>query len=137
MIARQRAAVPRQRRAQPARTARAAGANPWGAGTLEWATAVAAAGLQLRGASRSSHGREPLWEPAAIAGARRAACAVDSREVLVTTVLDADARIRATSFPTPTIWPFVRRGGDDRAVHRLDLHAVGGRLGLGAGRRSR
>ncbi|MGN6704222.1 MAG: cytochrome c oxidase subunit I, partial [Burkholderiaceae bacterium] len=81
-----------------------AGNDPWGAGTLEWQTASPPpAGnfpvLLVVG------GRYPLWEPDGIAGTV-AGIDTHSRQVLVTTVLDAEPQHRYT-FPTPTIWPFV------------------------------
>ena len=50
-------------------------------------------------------GRDPLWEPGGIQG-HVAGLAVDSREVIMTSVLDAEPETRE-SFPEPTIWPFV------------------------------
>jgi cytochrome c oxidase subunit I+III len=51
------------------------------------------------------HGRDPLWEPPleprAVAG-----LATRQREVLVTTVLDAQPDSRVV-FPKPTPWPFI------------------------------
>jgi cytochrome c oxidase subunit I+III len=80
-----------------------AGADPWQAGTLEWATASPPPACNFE-AIPVVHGRDPLWEPTR-APTHVAGLAVDSREVLSTTVLDAhpDTRI---AFPTPTIWPF-------------------------------
>ena len=80
-----------------------AGANPWGAGTLEWSTASPPHPGNFV-AVPIVYGREPLWDP------RRdpthvAGLAVTHREVLLTTVLDAEPDNR-TVFPHPTIWPF-------------------------------
>ena len=51
------------------------------------------------------HGREPLWEPwpepTHVSG-----LVSNQREVLVTTVLDANPDHRVV-FPTPTPWPFI------------------------------
>jgi cytochrome c oxidase subunit 1 len=81
-----------------------AGADPWGAGTLEWSMPSPPPACNFE-AIPIVHGRDPLWEPQhdpkAVAG-----LAVDSREVLLTTVLDAKPDNRE-SFPNPTIWPFV------------------------------
>jgi cytochrome c oxidase subunit I+III len=81
-----------------------AGDNPWGAGTLEWATSSpppACNFLRLP----VVHGREPLWEPphepAEVTG-----LSGHAREVLVTTGLDARPDHRLT-FPSPSIWPFL------------------------------
>ena len=81
-----------------------AGPDPWGGGTLEWSTASPPPACNFA-AIPVVHGPDPLWEP------RRepthvAGLAVASREVLVTTVLDAEPDTR-TPFPEPTIWPFV------------------------------
>jgi cytochrome c oxidase subunit I+III len=83
-----------------------AGANPWNAGTLEWATASPPPAHNFD-ALPVVHGREPLWqgphpsEPNAVAG-----LAVNQREVLVTSVVDALPDHRPV-FPTPSIWPLV------------------------------
>jgi cytochrome c oxidase subunit I+III len=80
-----------------------AGDNPWGAGTLEWGTASPPPAHNFD-ALPVVHGREPLWEPQPEPRQVRG-LAVNQREVLVTTVLDAlpDHRI---VFPSPSIWPF-------------------------------
>jgi cytochrome c oxidase subunit 1 len=82
----------------------AAGDNPWGAGSLEWATSSPpSAGNFVQ--PPVVHGREPLWEP----GAQPVAVvglADDRREVLVTSVIEAQPDHRAI-FPTPSPWPFV------------------------------
>jgi cytochrome c oxidase subunit 1 len=81
-----------------------AGPNPWGAGTLEWSIPSPPPAANFD-AIPIVHGRDPLWgpqaEPTHVAG-----LAVDSREVLLTTVLDAKPDNRE-SFPNPTVWPFV------------------------------
>jgi cytochrome c oxidase subunit 1 len=81
-----------------------AGDNPWGASTLEWATSSPPppgnfAQLPV------VHGRTPLWLAPA-APRRVVGLSLKSREVLVTTVLDA-APDHRTSFPEPTIWPLL------------------------------
>jgi len=82
----------------------AAGDNPWGAGSLEWATSSPpSAGNFVH--PPVVHGREPLWEPGA-QPAVVAGLADDRREVLVTSVIDAQPDHRAI-FPTPSPWPFV------------------------------
>jgi cytochrome c oxidase subunit I len=81
-----------------------AGNDPWGAGTLEWSTPSPPPPHNFD-AVPVVHGREPLWDPPA-APAYVSGLAADSREVLVTTVLDAEPDLRSL-FPTPSIWPFV------------------------------
>jgi cytochrome c oxidase subunit 1 len=81
-----------------------AGANPWGGATLEWVTASPPPPHNFD-AVPVVHGREPLWEPwpepTHVAG-----LAVHEREVLVTSVVEAQPDHRAT-FPKPSIWPFL------------------------------
>jgi hypothetical protein len=86
------------------RRGEAAGANPWNAGTLEWATASPPPAANFE-APPVVHGREPLWqaaeEPVQVGG-----LAINQREVLVTTVVEARPDHRIV-FPTPSPWPFV------------------------------
>jgi cytochrome c oxidase subunit I+III len=86
------------------RRGRPAGADPWGAGTLEWATASPPPAGNFT-APPVVHGREPLWQPAR-QPAQVAGLAVDRREVLVTSVVEAQPDHRLT-FPTPSPWPFL------------------------------
>jgi len=81
-----------------------AGADPWQANTLEWATASPPPAANFV-AVPVVHGRDPLWDPPATP-THVAGLAVDAREVLVTTVLDAQPDHRIV-FPVPTIWPFL------------------------------
>jgi cytochrome c oxidase subunit I len=78
--------------------------NPWGASTLEWSTQSPPPSHNFD-ALPVVHGRDPLWDPpgkpAFVSG-----LAAQSREVLVTTVLDAEPDLRPL-FPMPSIWPFV------------------------------
>jgi cytochrome c oxidase subunit I+III len=81
-----------------------AGDNPWRAATLEWATtSPPVAGNFI--APPVVHGREPLWEPVR-EPLRVHGLAIDTRETLVTTVVDAEPDHRLT-FPMPSVWPFV------------------------------
>jgi hypothetical protein len=78
--------------------------NPWDAGTLEWAAASPPKAPNfILGPTVS--GREPLWdnppEQPVVVGLR-----ADVRDVLVTTVMDAEPDHRV-EFPTPSIWPFL------------------------------
>jgi cytochrome c oxidase subunit I+III len=81
-----------------------AGNDPWGGNTLEWSTASPPPACNFA-ALPVVHARDPMWEawpePTHVAG-----LATESREVLMTTVLDAKPDSRE-SFPKPTIWPFV------------------------------
>jgi cytochrome c oxidase subunit I+III len=87
-----------------------AGNNPWGAGTLEWATASPPPPCNFH-VIPVVHGRDPVWQPMpAPTGAARVTThvqglAADAREVLVTTVVDAHPDMRQM-FPGPSIWPF-------------------------------
>ncbi|RZL35467.1 MAG: cytochrome c oxidase subunit I [Rubrivivax sp.] len=85
-----------------------AGCDPWGGGTLEWATASPPAAANFE-AIPVVHGRDPVWEaderaPGAPSGV--AGLATTMREQLVTSVLDARPDHRQ-QFPQPTPWPFL------------------------------
>jgi cytochrome c oxidase subunit I+III len=81
-----------------------AGDDPWGAPTLEWATSSPPPHYNFHHLP-TVHSRSPLWRRPAVAlvvsGLR-----TDMREILVTTMLDAepDSRMR---LPDPTIWPLL------------------------------
>ncbi len=79
-------------------------ANPWGAGTLEWATSSPPPSYNFLDLPTVSS-REPLWEDPPdqpfVTGLSE-----DVREVLSTKPLDADPSHREL-FPSPTIWPFL------------------------------
>jgi cytochrome c oxidase subunit 1 len=78
--------------------------NPWGAGTLEWATASPPPRYNFAAPPivRSS---EPLWEMGGIAGSV-VGLAHDVPESLITTLVDAKPDHRLT-FPTPSLWPLI------------------------------
>jgi hypothetical protein len=81
-------------------------ADPWGAGTLEWATLSPPPPANFH-AIPVVYGRDPVWQPAPPGvPAHVAGLAADAREQLVTTVLDALPSHRM-SFPTPSPWPFL------------------------------
>jgi cytochrome c oxidase subunit I len=82
-----------------------AGDNPWQAGTLEWATSSPPPPHNFDRIPVVQH-REPLW--AADGGRTGVATglAVDYRELVVTTVVDARPDLRESS-PTPSIWPLI------------------------------
>jgi cytochrome c oxidase subunit I+III len=83
-----------------------AGPDPWGAGTLEWATESPPRTANFP-VIPVVHGRDPLWQgvpagqPAAVSG-----LAADVREVLTSTVAEARPDSR-TVFPEPSPWPFL------------------------------
>jgi len=85
-----------------------AGPDPWGGGTLEWASASPPSAANFE-ALPIVRGRDPVWdaaqppagEPVAVAG-----LATTVREQLVTSVLDARPDHRQ-QFPQPSIWPFI------------------------------
>jgi cytochrome c oxidase subunit 1 len=82
---------------------RLAGANPWDAGTLEWATASPPPAYNFAYIPVCTD-REPLWEtpePSVVTGLR-----ADRREFIVSTLVDAEPDIRESS-PPPSIWPLV------------------------------
>jgi cytochrome c oxidase subunit 1 len=81
-----------------------AGENPWGASTLEWATASPPPAYNFA-RPPVVDSREPLWEPGGIR-ARVDGLSSDPPEVLVTRVLDASPDHRLV-FPSPSIWPFL------------------------------
>jgi cytochrome c oxidase subunit I+III len=83
-----------------------AGADPWGAGTLEWSVASPPPVANFA-VLPVVHGRDPLWQgvpagqPTHVQG-----LAADVREQLVTTLVDARPDSRMT-FPSPSPWPFL------------------------------
>jgi cytochrome c oxidase subunit I+III len=84
-----------------------AGANPWGAPTLEWATSSPPAWCNFAAIPVVSS-REPLWQPAAEVAqpTHVSGLATNTREGIATTVIDALPDHRFT-FPTPTPMPLV------------------------------
>lgn len=87
-----------------ARGGRPAGDNPWDAATLEWATSSPPPPYNFPHIP-VVEGRAPLWDsggsPPVMTGLR-----VEDRELLLTTVIDAEPDCREPS-PVPTIWPLV------------------------------
>jgi len=90
--------------ARSVRSGTPAGANPWGASTLEWATESPPPPGNFH-PPLAVGGREPLWEQEGIVG-RVDGLKNDPPEVLVTTLLDALPQHRF-AFPTPTLWPLI------------------------------
>ena len=81
-----------------------AGNNPWGAATLEWATTSPPPPYNYEQLPLV-RGRDPLWQPGAVQDGVHG-LAAQTREVLVTTVLDAKPSHRLV-FPDASLWPFV------------------------------
>lgn len=81
-----------------------AGANPWDASTLEWATSSPPPAYNFARIPVVS-GRDPLWEQpdvlSVVKGLR-----TDRRELLVTSVVEALPEARE-ALPRNSIWPFV------------------------------
>jgi cytochrome c oxidase subunit I+III len=81
-----------------------AGDNPWGAGTLEWATASPPPPYNFARIPVVTHA-EPLWqegEALPVASGLR----TDIRELVVTSVSEAKPEAREAS-PEPSIWPLI------------------------------
>ena len=87
-----------------ARRGAVAGANPWGGGGLEWATSSPPPAYNF-GVTPVVEGREPLWLETEGLPAMTGLSA-DHREVLLTTLADAEPDVRHGS-PRPSVWPFV------------------------------
>jgi cytochrome c oxidase subunit 1 len=81
-----------------------AGADPWGAGTLEWSVGSPPPACNFF-ALPVVASREPLWAPSTEVTHVRGLSA-QIREGLVTTVIDALPDTRYV-YPSPEIWPFV------------------------------
>jgi cytochrome c oxidase subunit 1 len=81
-----------------------AGDNPWGAGTLEWATSSPPPHCNFLRPPTVA-GREPVWDNPPdqpfVVGLRS-----DVRDVLITHAHDADPDHRSV-FPEPSVWPFL------------------------------
>jgi cytochrome c oxidase subunit 1 len=81
-----------------------AGADPWGAGTLEWSVASPPPMGNFE-VIPVVHGRYPLWQPRA-EPTHVTGMSDEWREVLVTTVADAEPDHRMW-MPSSSIWPFL------------------------------
>jgi cytochrome c oxidase subunit I len=81
-----------------------AGDNPWGASTLEWATSSPPPPYNFSRIPVVTH-RDPLWADGenlpVVAG-----LSVERREVLLSSVADAEPHTREAS-PEPSIWPLL------------------------------
>jgi cytochrome c oxidase subunit I+III len=81
-------------------------ADPWGGGTLEWATASPPRMCNFP-VVPVVHGRDPLWQPRPPGQPDHVqGLSADLREMLVTTLVDAKPDNRML-FPAPTPWPFI------------------------------
>ncbi len=89
-----------------ARRGEPAGPNPWGADTLEWYTDSPPANYNFRYLPVVRSGT-PLWDDEA-AGERQLVTGLrdDRREVLLTTLIDAEPQ-SVLILPEPTIWPLL------------------------------
>jgi len=79
--------------------------NPWGAATLEWATRSPPPPFNFV-ALPVVASREPLWSRETDGPTHVSGLSTQTREGLVTTVLDADPDVRY-AYPSPGIWPFL------------------------------
>jgi cytochrome c oxidase subunit 1 len=80
-----------------------AGPDPWGAGTLEWATASPPPSYNFAYIPVVTD-REPLWQtpvPPVATGLR-----VDRRELVITSLAEAEPQMVESSMPH-SIWPFI------------------------------
>jgi cytochrome c oxidase subunit I len=80
-----------------------AGANPWEADTLEWATPSPPPAFNFTHIPLVT-GSHPLWETRQLPVMR--GLQLDERELVLTSVLDAHPDVREPSVP-PTIWPLL------------------------------
>jgi cytochrome c oxidase subunit 1 len=80
-----------------------ASADPWRAGTLEWATASPPPPYNFEQLPIVAS-REPLWSPPRDGPRHVTGLSTKTREGLVTTVLDAVPDVRY-GYPRPSIWP--------------------------------
>jgi heme/copper-type cytochrome/quinol oxidase subunit 1 len=79
-----------------------AGANPWGAATLEWATTSPPPHYGFASIPVVT-GREPLWEQPELTSNLTL---TDGREILGTTVVDAEPE-EALHMPEASVWPLL------------------------------
>ena len=80
-----------------------AGADPWGAGTLEWATASPPPSYNFAYIPVVTD-REPLWQTPDISLAT--GLRIDRRETVVTSLVEAEPQMIESSMP-PSIWPLI------------------------------
>ena len=87
------------------RSGQPAGNNPWGAGTLEWATTSPPQRYNFEPLP-AVHSRQPLWEPVGERGSYHFASFMERRETLGTTGFEAIPEMRIP-LPTNTYIPFL------------------------------
>src|SRR5690606_28982345 len=80
-----------------------AGANPWNAGTLEWATSSPPQPYNFNPIP-AVQSRYPLWNPARDLDQYQFEVSLDRRETLGTTIVDAKPEQRVV-LPGPTLVP--------------------------------
>jgi len=85
------------------RSGQAAGANPWESDTLEWATSSPPPSFNFAHIPMVT-GSHPLWDSERLHVMR--GLQLDERELVLTTVLDAQPDLREPSVP-PSIWPLI------------------------------
>jgi cytochrome c oxidase subunit I+III len=85
------------------RSSAAAGANPWDADTLEWAAPSPPPSFNFAHIPLVT-GSHPLWDSEQLRVMR--GLQLDERELVLTSVLDAQPDLREPSVP-PTIWPLL------------------------------
>jgi cytochrome c oxidase subunit 1 len=93
-----------------ARRGRLAGPNPWGASGLEWATGSPPPAYNF-GLTPVVESRAPLWTGDGSLPVMEG-LSTEHREVLLTTVSDAEPDVREGS-PEPSVWPFLTSLGID------------------------
>jgi cytochrome c oxidase subunit 1 len=82
-----------------------AGDNPWGAPTLEWSTPSPPPPYNFA-ALPVVASREPLWSRETQGPTHVSGLSTQTREGLVTTVLDAVPDVRYV-YPSPGVWPVI------------------------------
>jgi membrane associated rhomboid family serine protease len=116
-------------RRHPQRSLRpAAPANPWGASTLEWATSSPPPSYNFSAIASGRQSRS-AWTSGPRNASRCFRPSVDRRELIVTSVVGALPEARESS-PGNSIWPLLVGARHHGPADLVDLHALGGRLGI-------
>jgi cytochrome c oxidase subunit I+III len=106
-----------------------AGPNPWQSGTLEWETTSPPANYNFA-LLPTVEDRYPLWNPEHESTARVHGLALEKREVLSTTILDAIPEHRH-EFTDDSIWPFLLAVVTGACLAGVIFHPVAFPIGLG------